>query len=180
LSNTGKFTHEGGSITLSVDKISGNGNISTLHFTVTDTGIGIAPGQQDRLFSLFEQADGGIARRYTAPAISKSMVELMGGEIWMDSELGKGSRFIFELTVQEGSSVNPSAAVVTSGNTASVPATQRVSSFPTEEEAVEINQEILIALLKETSVAIDCARTASRLSRCSRKTPENTANRHDH
>jgi signal transduction histidine kinase/AmiR/NasT family two-component response regulator/PAS domain-containing protein len=181
LSNASKFTHEGGSITLSVDKISGKGNISTLRFTVTDTGIGIAPGQQERLFSLFEQADGGIARRYGGAglglAISKSLVELMGGEIWMDSELGKGSRFMFELTVQEGASVNSPASAIPSDNTASVQATQSMSSLPPEEEVeipeetsgifkgltillaedVEINQEILIALLEETCVVIDCA-----------------------
>ena len=111
LSNAGKFTPERGSITLWVKKTAerytpGKNKLCTLHFEVIDTGIGIAPEQQKRLFSLFEQADGSIARKYGGTglglSISKSIVELMGGEIWVKSEDGKGSTFIFEITVEQG------------------------------------------------------------------------------
>jgi PAS domain S-box-containing protein len=112
LSNAGKFTPEAGSITLSVKKIPNDTipdhKFCTLHFEVTDTGIGISPEQQKRLFSLFEQADGSIARKYGGTglglSISKSLVELMGGEIWVESETDKGATFAFEITVAEGTS----------------------------------------------------------------------------
>jgi signal transduction histidine kinase/DNA-binding response OmpR family regulator len=111
LSNAGKFTPEAGSITLLVKKTAerytpGKNKLCTLRFEVIDTGIGIAPEQQKRLFSLFEQADGSIARKYGGTglglSISKSIVELMGGEIWVESEEGTGSAFIFEITVEQG------------------------------------------------------------------------------
>jgi PAS domain S-box-containing protein len=106
LSNACKFTPEEGTITMGVTKTAQRDNVCTLRLEVADTGIGISPEQRGRLFSLFEQADGSIARKYGGTglglAISKSIVELMGGEIWVDSEPGRGSTFIFEITVQRG------------------------------------------------------------------------------
>jgi signal transduction histidine kinase/AmiR/NasT family two-component response regulator/PAS domain-containing protein len=180
LSNANKFTPEGGSVTLSVDKISGRENISVLRFTVADTGIGISPEQQDRLFSLFEQADGGIARKYGGAGlglvISKSLAELMGGEIWVESETGKGSRFMFEITVQEGeASESPTAGdsgTVIAGGINDRAAESESSGGADGEtdnrgvfkgrtillvEDVELNREIVIALLEETGVTIECA-----------------------
>jgi PAS domain S-box-containing protein len=112
LANAGKFTPERGSITLSVNKIPNDTiqdhKFNCLRFEVTDTGIGVSPEQQKRLFSVFEQADGSIARKYGGTglglSISKSLVELMGGEIWVESEMGKGATFVFEITVEQGAS----------------------------------------------------------------------------
>jgi PAS domain S-box-containing protein len=108
LSNACKFTPEEGTITLWVKKLSEREGLCALRLEVSDTGIGISREQQGRLFSLFEQADGSIARKYGGTglglAISKSIVELMGGEIWVESEPGTGSTFTFEITVQRGSS----------------------------------------------------------------------------
>jgi PAS domain S-box-containing protein len=108
LSNAVKFTPEEGTITLSVKKTADRDNLSTIKIEVIDTGIGISPEQQKKLFSLFEQADGTVARKYGGTglglAISKSIVELMGGEIWVESELGKGAVFAFEITVEQGKS----------------------------------------------------------------------------
>jgi PAS domain S-box-containing protein len=104
LSNAVKFTPEEGTITLSVIGISSQGPLSTLRITVADTGIGITEEQKKRLFSLFEQADGSIARKYGGTglglAISKSIIDLMGGDIWVESVPGQGSSFIFEITVE--------------------------------------------------------------------------------
>jgi PAS domain S-box-containing protein len=105
LANAAKFTPEEGTITLSVKKTAEKDDLCTLRFDVIDSGIGISEEQQANLFGLFEQADGTIARRYGGTglglAISKSMVELMGGEIWVDSKVGKGSDFAFEITVKQ-------------------------------------------------------------------------------
>jgi signal transduction histidine kinase/AmiR/NasT family two-component response regulator len=190
LSNANKFTPEGGNVTLTVDKVSGGENISTLRFAVADTGIGITPEQRSRLFSLFEQADGTIARKYGGTglglAISKSLVELMGGEIWVESEPGKGSRFIFEIGVQEGKAGEaPDAGTEESAFSSSGYGADTAEKSWEEEnrdifkgrtillvEDVELNQEIVIALLEETGVAIDCASNGREALTMFRKNPE--------
>lgn len=106
LSNAVKFTPAEGSIVLSVQKLNAQGNQCTLRFSAQDTGIGISKEQQSKLFTSFEQADGGIARRFGGTglglAISKNIVTLLGGKIWIESELGQGASFIFEIPVTMG------------------------------------------------------------------------------
>jgi len=93
LSNAVKFT-ERGSVTLSATR---RGN--DLVFTITDTGIGMSAEQITRLFNPFQQADGSTTRRFGGTglglAISKRIVEMMGGEIRVESELGVGTTFEF-------------------------------------------------------------------------------------
>ncbi|MDR2519410.1 MAG: hypothetical protein LBD13_08390, partial [Spirochaetaceae bacterium] len=97
LSNAVKFTPEGGTVTLGAEKVGEDRNGCVIQIWVADTGIGIAKEQQKRLFRSFEQADGGIARRFGGTglglAISKNIVEMMNGKIWIESETGKGSSF---------------------------------------------------------------------------------------
>ncbi|MDR1617917.1 MAG: response regulator, partial [Treponema sp.] len=113
LSNAIKFTPNDGNITLSVKKTGEKDNMCTLRFDVTDTGIGISTEQQRSLFTLFEQADGTVARKFggigLGLAISRSIVELMGGEIWVESSPKKGSDFAFEVTVEKGKLHNGTA-----------------------------------------------------------------------
>jgi PAS domain S-box-containing protein len=75
-----------------------------LHFTVSDTGVGIPEDRMDRLFASFSQVDASVTRRYGGTglglAISRRLVELMGGRIWAESDLGVGSRFHFTLDVE--------------------------------------------------------------------------------
>lgn len=108
LTNAIKFTPECGSIKLKLCEIPVNPNSSVLHVEVIDTGIGIAPDRRQHLFQSFEQADGSITRQYGGTglglAISKKIVNLMGGDIWVESEEGKGSRFIFEVVIDWGKS----------------------------------------------------------------------------
>ncbi|MDL2271448.1 response regulator [Desulfovibrio sp. OttesenSCG-928-I05] len=106
LTNATKFTPEGGTITLHAKNIPDPENGPMLQIEVADTGIGISPEQQSRLFTSFEQADGGTARKYGGTglglAISRRIVELMGGKIWIESELGHGARFIFTIRYEPG------------------------------------------------------------------------------
>lgn len=104
--NAVKFTHTGG-ITVRARQ-PGEGEERFFEFRVIDTGIGISPENQKRLFSDFSQADASISRHYEGTglglAISKRLVELMGGEIWVESEEGKGSQFCFRLPFEKAKS----------------------------------------------------------------------------
>ncbi|MDR1531544.1 MAG: response regulator [Clostridiales bacterium] len=104
LSNAVKFTPENGVINLDARLLDKAGGLCVLQISVTDTGIGINPEQQGRLFKSFEQADSGTSRNFGGTglglAISKRIVEMMGGRIWLESELGKGSTFAFTMRAQ--------------------------------------------------------------------------------
>jgi PAS domain S-box-containing protein len=96
--NAIKFTEEG-EITVRVERATAGENEVELRFSVQDTGIGMTPEQQAKLFSAFTQADSSTTRRYGGTglglAISKQLIELMGGSLTVASEAGKGSTFSF-------------------------------------------------------------------------------------
>ena len=77
-----------------------------IRVTVWDTGIGIKEEDQEKLFKEFQQLDGGTDKRYEGTglglALSKRLVEMHGGKIWVESEPGKGSRFSFTLPIKQG------------------------------------------------------------------------------
>lgn len=96
--NAVKFT-ERGEIMITVRRLASEGGRVRLRFEVSDTGIGLTLEQQGRLFRSFEQADTSVTRRFGGTglglAISRSLAELMGGEVGVESELGKGATFWF-------------------------------------------------------------------------------------
>ncbi|MCK4828966.1 response regulator, partial [bacterium] len=96
--NAIKFT-EKGDITVLADSIEQNNDDIIIQFSVTDTGIGIPPETQLKIFDGFSQADGSVTRVYGGTGlgltISKKLIELMGGRIWVKSEPDKGSTFSF-------------------------------------------------------------------------------------
>ncbi|MEE8592146.1 MAG: PAS domain-containing protein, partial [Spirochaetia bacterium] len=97
-SNAVKFTEQG-EVVIGVETVEQDDKEIKLHFTVRDTGVGMSPEQQRKLFRSFSQADTSTTRRYGGTGlglvISKKLTELMGGDIWCESEEGVGSTFHF-------------------------------------------------------------------------------------
>jgi signal transduction histidine kinase/ActR/RegA family two-component response regulator len=108
IGNAIKFTAQGQvGLRISVDS-QAQGQFQ-LHFVVTDTGVGIAEEKQKLIFEAFSQADGSTARKFGGTglglSISTKLVALMGGKIWVESTLGRGSQFHFTAKFGEGSAV---------------------------------------------------------------------------
>jgi signal transduction histidine kinase len=98
LSNAVKFTPAGGSVDVASSRRDGEVRVS-----VVDTGPGIAPEDQERIFEEFQQTDLGTAQREGTGlglALSKRLIELHGGRIWVESQFGKGSTFTFALPLE--------------------------------------------------------------------------------
>ena len=106
--NAVKFTSHG-DITVAIRIVNRDANNVSLRFTITDTGIGMTQEQMSRLFQAFSQADSSTSRQFGGTglglSICKRLVELMGGEIGVESEEGKGSTFFF--TVELGIAPKP-------------------------------------------------------------------------
>jgi len=103
--NAIKFTEEG-NVILDAELEEWTGDEVRLHISVSDTGMGIPPEKQHIIFESFAQADGSTTRRFGGTGlgltISRQLVELMGGRIWVESEVGKGSTFHFTCEFQQG------------------------------------------------------------------------------
>jgi len=105
LGNAVKFTPEHGEIDFKARLLSDDDEKVMLQIEITDNGIGISKEQKGRIFDYFEQIDGGNTRKHggigIGLALSKRIVEMMDGSIWVESELKKGSKFIFTCTLQK-------------------------------------------------------------------------------
>ncbi|MHC5818511.1 MAG: response regulator [Nostoc sp.] len=102
ISNAIKFTTNG-EVVLQAELRSQNSTTASISFAITDTGLGITPEDQCKLFTPFTQVDATTTRKYGGTglglAICKQLVSLMGGEIGVESRLGKGSKFWFQVTL---------------------------------------------------------------------------------
>jgi PAS domain S-box-containing protein len=157
LSNAIKFTPGGGFIRFEARQLRREGDEVMLEMFVEDTGIGIEEDKLDKLFSAFEQADVGITRNYGGTglglAISKSIVEQMGGSIRIESEYGKGSRFVF--TIRIGWAEDDDTPEIEEGKTTEVYDFSGRTILLVED--IEINRTIVITLLESTGVKIESA-----------------------
>ncbi len=168
LSNATKFTPDGGSITFKAKLLDRHNNTCTMQMSVKDTGIGMSEEEQSKLFNIFQQAQAGTARKYGGSglglAISKRILELMGGDIRVESERDKGSCFFFTLPLEVPERI---AATANSASQAGLAAAARDSAPQHRDfsgktilvaDDIRINLEIVIALLKPTNITIDTAK----------------------
>jgi len=155
--NSVKFTREG-EVLLSVALESRQAVGVSLHFTIQDTGIGISEEQQARLFQSFQQADTSTTRKYGGTGlglcIAKRIVEMMGGRIWVDSQLGVGSTFHFTAkftsVAEEQSRPKPQAHTPTVSTPAGPSRILLAEDNP-------INQRVAVALLKSMGHTVEVA-----------------------
>jgi len=155
LNNAVKFTRNG-SVTLAIRHEASTPAGERLSFRVTDTGIGIPKDKQERLFQRFSQVDNSISREFGGTglglAISKRLVELMGGEIGVESEEGKGSTFWFTVTLPKGEFADVSRASHAGG---AMPAATPARILLVED--LEINQELARHVLESAGHTVDVA-----------------------
>ena len=183
LGNAVKFTPEKGSIKLDAKYISEEDGVCNVQVTVSDTGIGISPEQQSQLFQTFHQAEASTTRKYGGTglglAISKSIIDMMEGDIWVDSELGKGAAFSFVFKAKRGGGKNEETINEAFG------VVQRKAEDRKDAlsglfvgrsillvEDVEINREIVSALLESTHIGIDYAENGEEAIRIFSEAPE--------
>ena len=152
VSNAVKFTNQG-SVTVSVEAHDHPGRGAGVRFSVTDTGIGIPDAALGQIFQRFAQADGSISRKFGGTglglAISARLVELMGGEIGVESRVGQGSTFWFWAPLREASLIAPHSTEQSAVQLAAL----RVLLV----EDAEPNQELICTLLQAVGVEVAVA-----------------------
>ena len=159
--NAIKFT-EHGSVTLSAHMLKDTPQALTIRFEVRDTGIGIPPDAQHRLFQAFEQSDSSMTRKYGGSglglAISKRLVELMGGRIGLDSTPGLGSTFWFEMPFEHPVSSTDGNLHAPDSTAASPLSTAFAGYRVLLAEDEPLNQEVSRCLLEDIGLSVDVAK----------------------
>jgi signal transduction histidine kinase len=164
MTNAIKFTPEDGKVILSAEKLEEKDGEITIRIEVADSGIGISPEQQEKLFQAYNQADSSISGKFGGTGlglvITKRIIELMQGTIWIESELGKGAKFIFTIKVKQGAQTAGKTADAHSGGThAGIKAADLHLQGYTilAAEDMDFNREVLAKYLERTGVTIDFA-----------------------
>lgn len=167
LSNAIKFTPEEGDIVFTVKLLSLQKEKCVIQMAVKDSGIGMSPQEQSKLFNIFQQAEAGTARKYGGSGlglvISRRILELMGGEIWVESQKGHGSSFFFTAVLnipepaETATSIERRAGFASdAGDPQDVDFSGRVILLVDD---IDINLEIVITLLAPTNITIDIAKS---------------------
>ena len=177
LSNAVKFTPDGGHIELTAKLLNRDEQSARIQFSVEDDGIGISSEKQPLLFNAFEQADLSISRQFGGTglglAISQTIVALMGGKIQVESTLGKGSKFIFEICTRFLPDSPENAITTKDSADAELEKVYDFSGYTILlAEDVEINREIILALMEDTGVQIDCAENGQIAAELYDRSPE--------
>jgi len=158
LSNAVKFTTQG-EISLLISKV----NHNCFQFKITDTGRGLKDEEKENIFKAFTQADTSTSRQFGGTGlgltISKQLVEMMNGKIWVESKYGKGSSFIFEIELEELPDKISIQKKITNKKEMSLE--NNVNSLVGKRILVAednfINQEIILGLLENSKIIIDMA-----------------------
>lgn len=151
LSNAFKFTKAGGTVRLSVRQTGTEGDSAAFSFQVEDTGVGVAPENQDKIFGAFEQVGTNMSKSAGTGLglpISRNIVRLMGGELGLRSRPGEGSTFFFDLTFPLGKETEQPAAE-------ELPDLAGVRVLLAEDN--DLNAEIAMELLRMQGVHADRA-----------------------
>lgn len=162
LSNAVKFT-ERGSVGLKATVEQENGSALVVRFEVTDTGIGITPAQQGRLFEAFEQGDNSTARQFGGAGlglvINQRLAELMGGRVGVVSQPGQGSTFWVSLPLSRGAADQPDAFALPVAVTTTEEQLGRnfAGTRLLVAEDDPINQEVTLGLLRGVGLRVDLA-----------------------
>ncbi len=155
INNAIKFTEQG-SVTVEVKRIADSKHQMELQFSVRDTGIGIAPEDRGLLFKSFSQVDGSQTRKYGGTGlglvITKQLVEIMGGKIWVESTKGVGSTFTFTIPFETGRRIEKKKSIGTVFSNAVV---DHKTVLIVEDDRV--NQLVLSSMLKKKGYMIDFA-----------------------
>jgi signal transduction histidine kinase len=150
--NAIKFTHRGG-ISLRVKVLQQDAIHARLQFSVSDTGLGIPKDRLAPIFSAFTQADNSSTRKYGGTGlgltISQRLVHLMGGDIWVESEVGTGSTFHFTVVMKQGQSALGSASAGELCKDSPVPDEQSIQLRILLAEANPVNQRLAMRLLEK-------------------------------
>jgi PAS domain S-box-containing protein len=156
IGNALKFT-ETGSITVSVKLVSIEKNSCTLQFVVADTGIGIAAERLPYIFDSFEQAEAGTARKYGGTglglSISRNLVQMLGGELEVQSQVGQGTCFSFQLPLSLPQSVERLASTSSAATAPKELAGKKILVA----EDNEINQKVIFHVLQKAGMQVSIA-----------------------
>ena len=157
--NAVKFSEPGGTVTLRARLVGEGDEGIVIEFAVEDEGIGISEADQGKLFRAFSQVDGSATRRFGGTGlglvISKKLVELMGGTIWLESKAGKGSTFYFTVRALRADQPNPDSAEADAPVTPLYALLEGKRILVVEDN--ELNQEVIRELLEGVNVSVTMA-----------------------
>ena len=174
IGNAIKFTPEKGRIQLSISLEDEADGLCTMRFVVEDTGIGITEEQKAKLFTPFQQAESQTTRKYGGTglglALCKRIVELMGGDIRVDSEPGRGSAFSFTIKAPRAEMALENATP--KNTTQEMQEGEFADSVILLVDDVEINRDIVLSLLEMTGAVIDTAENGQEAAELFAQAPE--------
>ncbi|MBU6474481.1 MAG: response regulator [Alphaproteobacteria bacterium] len=166
IGNAIKFTEQGG-VTVAVRPQGEENGRPRIYFAVTDTGIGIAPEAQKKLFQPYQQADAATARKFGGTglglSISKKLVNAMGGDIRLDSAAGKGTTFSFVLAFSRAEGGITAETAQPPAAQAAAPAAQAPSESALHVLMVDdnaVNQKVVAGMLEKEGHAVSAASSA--------------------